>query len=263
MINKKENMDLHERKKNMEASQEYKIYRRLKYLDFTWSLCNDNKVELFEIINNLEQTINMLFFQIYDGIISLLSRRLINHIGTISLFVDHMRNENRFLEKSGINIGYKEKVDEYFLCNPNTQFVHGLRNFIIHNKIIKPEIESHIINEELNISKLTLNTNVLLQSKKWNKYAKEYILQNSPKINLKICLTNYFAYQEKFYNWFKAEYRQKYISEITYCENIINEWNIFIEKKRVEFEKMSFEKLISLPQLICTSENGFTITRVE
>jgi len=185
--------NLTEKIKIMEVSQEYKIYKRIEYLDFTWGLCNDNKIELFEIIDNLEKTTNIELFQIYDNIISLLTRRLINHVGTIFLLVDHMRIENEYLENSGFNIGYKDNVEKYFAHNTNTQFVHGLRHFLIHYKVIKPEIKSHIINRELNLSIMTLNTDELLINQKWNKYANEYIVQNSPKINIKSCLVDYFT----------------------------------------------------------------------
>jgi len=256
-------IDLNKRRKIMEASHEYEIFKRLRNLDFTWNICSDNRNELFDIIDKLEQTVNMLLYDIYNGVISLMTRRLINHVGTVSLLVDHMRNENNFLKKKGIDIGYDEKVNEYFFCNPNTQFVHGLRNYIIHNRIIKPEIESYVVSEELNVSILTLKTGELLKSDKWNKYAKEYINKNYPKINLRTCLINYFDQQNTFYNWFKSEYRNIFVKEITYCENIINEWNNMIDEKRKEIDGMSFDKLMSLPRLVCTSENGFSITRIE
>jgi len=54
-----------------------------------------------------------------------------------------------------------------------------------------------------------------------------------------------------------------YSEEIVFCENIINEWSSFINNKREEIEKMPFDEFISLPELICTSEYGFTITRKE
>lgn len=255
--------DVHEKVKIMESSEEYKIFKRFSNLDFLWNLCNSNKDELFEVIENLEQTLNMMLFQIYDEVTNLLTRRLINHVGTISLLVDHTRNENKYLEKNGINIGYKDKVNECFICNPNTQFVHGLRNYVIHNKIIKPEIISYVIDNELNISILTLSTEKLLESGTWKSYARKYIIENNPKINLKTCLIEYYNQQKIFFNWFKLEFRKIFEKEILYCEKIINERNTFFDRKRKEFEEMPFDKLISLPQIVCDSENGFTITRVE
>ena len=258
--------ELSEKFENMKKSQEYKIFKRLEMLNFTWHLCKVNEKELFDLINLLEKSINieLAALQLYDDAIALLTRRLINHVSTVFLLVDHMRNENKFLIKNNNGIiDYQNKVNEHFTCNPNIQFVQGLRNYVIHSKMIKLETESYIINDELSNSILILETDILLESDHWNKYAKKYILQNKPKIDIKSCLMDYSNLQEQFFLWFLTEYKKKYEKEITYCENVFNNWNNFMDNKRKEFEKMSFNELLSLPQLICDSENGFTITKKE
>jgi hypothetical protein len=248
----------------MKTSQEYKIYKRLETLVFTWNLCKSNEEELFEIINELEQSVNLELYPIYDGVIGLLSRRLINHVGTTKLFVDHIRNENKYLTKSNNGIaGYKDKIDECFAHNPVIQFVNELRNNLIHYMRMKPEMVSHILNEELNISILIVKTNILLKSKSWNKYSKIYIAQNKPQINLKSCLLEYSRLQEYFYHWFIEEYRKKYINEISYCEKAINNHNAFFDEKKEIFENMSLAEMLSLPRLECTYDTGFTISRVD
>jgi len=258
--------ELSEKLENMKKSQEYSVFKRLEMLNFTWYLCKSNEKELFELISLMEKSTNieLAALQLYDGAIALLTRRLINHVSTIYLLVDHMRNENNFLKKNNNGIiDFQNKIDEYFSCNPNIQFVKELRNHVIHNKMIKLETESHIINNELSNSILILETDILLESKHWNSYAKKYILQNKPKINIKSCLEDYSNIQKQFYLWFLTEYRKKFEKEITYCENVFNDWNNFMDNKRKEFEKMSIDEIFSLPQLICDSEYGITITRKE
>jgi hypothetical protein len=253
-----------EKMENLKKSQEYDIYNRFISLDFVWNLCKDNEDELFSLFNLVEKTINMEVYNIYDNIIKLLTRRIINHVGTIFLMKEYMTKENKFLESQGkCIIGYKKKIHEHFACNSNIQFVHYLRNHVIHNRMIKPEIESHIINDKLNISLLILKTKTLLESNHWNSCAKKYIMMNEPKINIKTCLIEYSKLQEELFIWFKNEYRKKYTKEITHCEKIICDLNIIIENKRKEFENMSIDQIMSLPSLICNSENGFTITRVD
>lgn len=258
--------ELSEKLENMKKSQEYSVFKRLERLNFTWYLCKSNEKELFDLISLMEESTNIELeaLQLYDGAIALLTRRLINHISTISLLFDHMRNENNFLKKNNNGIiDFQNKIDEYFSCNPNIQFVKGLRNYVIHSKMIKLETESHIINDELRSSILTLRTDILLESDHWTSYAKKYILQNEPKIDIKSCLTDYSNFQEQFFLWFITEYRKKYEKELTYCENVINDWNTFINNKKEEIKKMSFDEWLSLPQLTCDSEYGITITRKE
>jgi len=233
--------------KLMENSTEFKKYNRMQLLLHTWGICCTNRDDLYDILTNAEVTINMELGDDYPIAISEITRRLINHIGTVFLLVEYMRRENEHLKKENRAIPeYSEKVKMTFEQNGNIQFVHKLRNYVIHNAMLNLKLVTKITpNSEFDETRTMLETEELLHKGEWNRISREYIMQNAPQIDLFNCIKEYSDSQEKFFIWFLNEYKKQYETEFSYCENLLSEWNSIVLEIRKGFENIDINDIIN------------------
>lgn len=116
--------------------------------------------------------------------------------------VDHAR---RFSDKYVVE-SYKEKIIEHFGSSRIHDFIQGLRNYIIHVKIVEANWQiSHEFKQKQREVKFLIKTDRLLEYKKWSSKSKNYIRENTPEIDVYNVFLTYLDNAEKFYQWHKAE----------------------------------------------------------
>lgn len=235
----------------MESAPEFKLYKKLSHFDYTRSLCDKNKDDLMQILEEIDSIININLEGAYYSVIHEITRRFINHIGTEFLFIEFMSRENKRLSKLGMGIhDYSEHVTKTFAVNENTNFVKQLRNHAIHFSMLDIKIISSISPRQGNCrSKATLNINDLLKDTNWNTFSKKYIKKHSPTMDLQICMQEYSHTQNDFYKWYRESYSTQFARELKYCDDINNEWNKIIGDLQKKLEKMTFEEKMSLPKI--------------
>lgn len=130
------------------------------------------------------------------------ARLLQNFEGSSKSLVDHAnyfyRNNYR---ENGHFKEYEEEIKMRFEENPVVQFVHGLRNYLIHKKA--PSIFTTLFFEsgKKPINLVLLAKEELLKSGVLNRHAKKYLHESSQEIDLLEVVSQYVSQVNQFYYW--------------------------------------------------------------
>jgi hypothetical protein len=100
----------------------------------------------------------------------------------------------------------KNKKGEMFNDNPKNAFIQDLRNYIQHRSLPLIESQNSISFKfeqpdfDVNHS-LYLDTNKLLEWKKWNAQAEKYLSEQAEKLAIKETIKSNFSHLQSFYQW--------------------------------------------------------------
>ena len=121
--------------------------------------------------------------------------------------VDH---ERRFSEKYPVD-GLTQKRNECFGNAGLHSFIQGLRNYVVHVKIVEANwcISWEGENKTRDV-KFIFYANDLLEFKKWKPEAKQLIDQNQDGINVYQIFHSYLKCANDYYSWHKAKVIAKY-----------------------------------------------------
>jgi hypothetical protein len=247
------------------TSGDFETRKKVLNFDSAWSLCVQNREELYKIFSDVSEVANLEILESYDLATQEIYRRLINHLGTVFLLKELIMGENNHLKKIGREISeYGAVTEELFGKNSNSHFVVLLRNHVFHNSPFSVDIQSLMNSDhELVRSLVILDCKKLMELGNWDVLARKYIEDNSPYIDLKTCLDEYFSIQEKFYTWFMLQLNEKYDREISYCKTIEDEYMGLLAKEKAKVENMSFEEMSNLPRIELQGGFGFSINKVQ
>ncbi len=118
--------------------------------------------------------------------------------------------EEKSLEDSSLISEIEDKKRELLTDNPENGFIQGLRNYIQHKRLplidSKNSIGFKFGEPSFNIEhSLYLDTNKLLEWKKWNSNAKKYLTDHSDKIPIKETIKINFYCIKEFYQWLESK----------------------------------------------------------
>jgi len=83
----------------MRTSPEFAIHKKMRLFDYIRSICDKNRDELFNILNEIDQIINLTLEDAYYPVILEITRRFLNLINTEFLFIEFMSRENKRLKE--------------------------------------------------------------------------------------------------------------------------------------------------------------------
>ena len=138
------------------------------------------------------------------------SRLLHNYLASWYTLKQQTDAAQNSLEQSPTNdsliTDIKNRKGEMFNDNPTNAFIQELRNYIQHRSLPLIESQNSIsfkfgqADFDVNHS-LYLDTNKLLEWKKWNTQAKEYLSDQAEKITIKETIKSNCSDLQSFYQW--------------------------------------------------------------
>ena len=214
-------------------SEQYKIAMRYRHLSILWSICESNRIELLNVIDFSAKEQNALHLmdqknkQAFQAYMNEFVRTFLNHIGSIYIFIEYSRRENRYLDSINKHItGYAQKVEELFSANELVQFVNNLRNYCIHVSVPNFTFSFSFSTIEESKQFLYITKEDLLKDDSWNKKALKYLSGCDDKVIILNIVNDYYSVQKTFYKWFNDEYYAKCEKEIDYVKEAHSSVNI-------------------------------------
>lgn len=129
-------------------------------------------------------------------------RLLHNFVASAVTLVAHSRKHISSLGKEGIEVpNYQKEIDARFLSNPLVQFVHGLRNHILHNSLASMQSSHHMMS---GVSSMSLDASALRRRGDWNVWARQFLDEVADgRVDLLSCVKAYFHQVTEFYQWYE------------------------------------------------------------
>jgi len=182
----------------------------------------------------------------------------------VMALVDHAR---RFSEKYPIN-DLVQKRNECFGIMGLHNFIQGLRNYVIHVKIVEANwLISWNANKTRDV-KFLFYANDLLEYKKWGPEAKQFIDRNKGGIDVYQVFDSYLKCANEFCSWHKAKVIAEYsdvLKKYFIYERYLNKakqntvWNLIISQLKEGLDVFQYLDRYLTPQQIedvLSYENG-------
>ena len=174
----------------------------------TWCVFEDNFRDWLSLEEWLNKDGNHLAFWSTDAHPSELfrepSRRLHNFLASATTLIDHTRNHlKRCYSRHSFYERYQAEVDAVFKGKPNPEFIIGLRNFALHNRL------------PLNKAALTLTSpprhafllerDLLLTGDRWTSASRAYLTSFTESFEVTPLIIDYREQVTGFQRWLSLE----------------------------------------------------------
>lgn len=126
-------------------------------------------------------------------------RNLFSASAAAMALVDHTRTVQKKLTIKG----YQERIDQDFKYRTDHLLIKGLRNCVLHSRLLPADWRIRIRYGEQNETKFFLRKSVLLSYRKWPVQVKRYINEQDYGVNLEELFSTYRDRAIKFHAWYK------------------------------------------------------------
>lgn len=206
--------DLIDGLENLRATEGWKVRETIDRLNMSFYIFNINHNDMVEVITlfqrkdvgnaMLKVAAEHQSKQKLEGVFREIVRRLHNFVAAAKTLVDHTRiiaNE-LYVEKDFLLV-YEKEVKERFVDNPLVQFVHNLRNYILHVGLPVALITYSLDGEtgEMNNS-ITVDIEKLRAWKGWTGVSRRYVDEAKRNEELEQIIKTYTATIVDFHQWF-------------------------------------------------------------
>ena len=158
-----------------------------------------------------------------------INRRMHNFVASAKSLVDHTRVfMNKNYKNSTILEEYNKKISKELSSNPIVQFIHDIRNYILHKELppsrmffeAKPANDGsgHIFS-----TGVYFDVNDLLSWNKWNTHSLNYIKKHNDKIHIKDVCSKYRDIISNFHSWLNKKQFDFHVTDIEELAKIENQ----------------------------------------
>lgn len=207
-------------------SRGFRIEQEVHGLTTSLRIVETNYQELSQFLHFLTEdsrSHHLTTFQMYQSELPLLftnlTRLLHNYVAAAFSLVDHTRRAHRILYPDSSRFpDYQARVDRDFTKDPLSQFMKGLRNYVVHREVVPMEFKNHMGGfgsaSTFKIERRAmLAVAKLLEWDGWDPLAKSFLKSSS---DLDVGQTTK-AYRDKviaFHAWFQQRVRMTHANEL-------------------------------------------------
>ena len=153
-------------------------------------------------------------------------RLLHNFLSSTKTFVDLLRVIiHRHYEDSELLGEYQQEINRRFIGDPLTQFVHGLRNYMLHFSLPVTSAEMEIRADEVEggftiTSRFILDVSALAEWDSWNDAAREYLEAQESDLDILLFSAEYHSKIEQFHVWIQRRIAEEHSTEFRWLEEM-------------------------------------------
>ena len=203
--------------KQIVESDAYRIQTRIAFLYSTFRIFDANFLELRHLLEmfrdaepeypiwNIDRRYEI------DAVGQETMRLLHNLLASAKTLVDLVRVlMSKYYEGTPFHKQYKNEIDTRFANDPLTQFVHGLRNYMLHYglPVTTAKMEINASNSEGGLSitsRFVLNIEGLTDWDGWNGPATDYIAVQSSDLDILVFSEEYHTKIRSFHAWIQRQ----------------------------------------------------------
>ena len=203
-----------------ESCQGAKLADEFSTLGITFYTFSANYHQLISLLQKYDNLKFQMESQIWaydrrdrlDNFLKEVVRLLHNYIVSAKTLVSHSRRMIRRIDSTGAIVGdYKEEVGKRFTKNGLVQFVHGLRNYVLHQNM--PSIVATFPGTA-EVDGILLRTSILRKSWEGNSIGRAYLDSLSETIRLEELICNYHSEVTSFHRHLEqtlnSEFREEF-----------------------------------------------------
>ncbi|NCQ69953.1 MAG: hypothetical protein GPI97_12385 [Microcystis aeruginosa W13-16] len=196
----------------LQRSKEFQNILDLRHFDSSYRICIRNYNELLNILkygHSPDLAAEILPLNKRDEMqyyMEEVSRIFMNFLSSSFAFMEFSRRTYRKYENNKNYFpDYQEKINLFFSNNANVQFIHKLRNYIVHYNFPKITFKMIWDGEKGLQTSIELSKAELLKYKEWNTISKQILLNPPEEIIIINEIERYQNNQFNFHNWFKEQ----------------------------------------------------------
>lgn len=186
----------------LQLSEGWIITEKFEHLGSTFHIFNINHKELLANIEQFKKPESLLLWDVrnkkeMDFFLKEVTRQLHNFVAGAKTFVDHTRIIAKELyENTEFWTEYETQVKQQFVLNPLVQFVHDLRNYILHRDL---PLAFASLTFEINWS-LRISLKDMRKWKEWKPLSKQYINSKDDEL-IEYVINDYSKSIFSFHDW--------------------------------------------------------------
>jgi hypothetical protein len=188
---------------SLQKTEGWKIHQDMERLSRSFYIFEANYHELSKGLF-LDYSQFLILFDVRNGkemeaFLIEVTRLFHNFVAGAKTLVDHTRNiATQLYENTHFWQVYQSEVDRCFTSNPVIQFVHGLRNYILHKDL---PLTSASLSSSFETA-VRINIVILREWDRWKPVAREYLETCADNEKIENIASTYYKAILEFHEWF-------------------------------------------------------------
>jgi hypothetical protein len=191
-------------------SDGWQVMKKFEHLALSFYVFKANNNELIKSIEDFKRPSSIVLWDILnkeqmEHFLKEVTRQLHNFVASAKTLVDHTRKLTRemyqgteFLEE------FDSEVTQRFRLNPLVQFVHKLRDYVLHRAL---PVTSATLGPDLDAS-IRISIKDMRSWDGWNSVAREFVNNAKDEEHIESIIGQYSKLILSFYEWFEERHTQ-------------------------------------------------------